>query len=94
MAFYTKKQKSDKYKQIEDDVNKLNESMMILNSIVHNQQPMLNTIEEEISHTKEETKKASEELVVADNYSNSYMGMVSGTIVGAIGMMLVLLIRR
>jgi t-SNARE complex subunit (syntaxin) len=94
MAFYTKKQKSDKYKQIEDDVNKLNESMMILNSIVNNQQPMLDTIEEEISQSKEETKKASEELIVADNYSNSYIGMVGGTIVGAISMMLVLLIRR
>ena len=94
MAFYTKKQKSDKYKQIEDDVNKLNESMMILNSIVREQQPILNTIEEEIKHSKEDTKKAADELVVADTYSKSYMGMIGGTIASAVGIMLVFILRR
>jgi t-SNARE complex subunit (syntaxin) len=94
MAFYTKKQQSDKYKQIENDVNKLNESMMILNSIVREQQPIINTIEEEISQSKEDTKKAAEELVVADNYSKSYMGMIGGTIASAVGIMLVFILRR
>jgi t-SNARE complex subunit (syntaxin) len=94
MAFYTKKQKSEKYKQIEDDVNKLNESLQILNTIVREQQPVINTIEEEINQSKQETKKAEEELVIANNYSNSYMGYIGGMITGAVGIVLVLLVRR
>ena len=94
MAFYTKKQKSDKYKQIEEDVNKLNESIQILNSLVREQQPVINTIEEEIKQSKEDTQKAAEELVVADDYSKSYIGMAGGMFASAIGIILVFILRR
>jgi t-SNARE complex subunit (syntaxin) len=65
---------NDKYKDIEEDVKHLKQSFDILHELVLEQQPHIDSIEEFIMVSKENTKKALVELKQAEEYntSNSY----------------------
>jgi chromosome segregation ATPase len=72
-----------KIQQLENDINRLQESFQMLHEIVHEQQQSIDSIEENISKSKEEVKEAAEDLKVAESYTPNYMwylGAVAGTI--------------
>ena len=73
--------KNETYKKIEQDVVYLQESMDILHDLVYSQQDDLDTIEDMIHLTKENTEKGSTELIDANqsnlNYTK-YIGYITG----------------
>ena len=63
--------KENTYKKIEEDVIQLKQSFDILNELVHDQQHNIDTIEDFIMVSKENTKSALRELKQAEEYNNS-----------------------
>lgn len=70
------------HQQIEKDVVDLQESMHILYDLVNGQQDHLDTIEDMIHHTKEESEKVVTDLVVAVEIqqTTNYMKYIMGGI--------------
>jgi t-SNARE complex subunit (syntaxin) len=68
------------YKEIENDVLLLQESMNILHSMVETQQDHLDTIEDMIHHTKQECKQGSTDLVISSEtqQQTSYINYIAG----------------
>jgi hypothetical protein len=68
------------YKEIENDVLLLQESMNILHSMVETQQDHLDTIEDMIHHTKQECKQGSTDLVISTEtqQQTSYINYIAG----------------
>ena len=68
------------YKEIENDVLLLQESMNILHSMVETQQDHLDTIEDMIHHTKQECKQGSTDLVISSetHQQTSYINYIAG----------------
>lgn len=80
------------YADIERDVVLLKESMEIIQTLVHEQQESLDTIEEFIIMTKNDIKKAETTLHVSSVYTTpSYTMYVSGAI-GIIGTIIGLIV--
>lgn len=67
------------HQQIEKDVVDLRESMHILYDLVNGQQDHLDTIEDMIHHTKEESEKVVTDLVEIQQTTN-YMKYIMGGI--------------
>jgi len=63
--------KENPYKKIEEDVIQLKQSFDILNELVHDQQHNIDTIEDFIMVSKENTKSALRELKQAEEYNNN-----------------------
>jgi t-SNARE complex subunit (syntaxin) len=73
--------KHETYQKIEQDVVYLQESMDILHDLVHTQQNNINTIEDMIHLTKENTEKGEKELIDANQSSlnyTKYIGYITG----------------
>jgi t-SNARE domain-containing protein 1 len=87
------KQKNNKYIEIENDVMELNRSMQILNSIVNEQQESIDSIDDFIQISKEDTKKAYEELKTAKVYNDSYNYNYFTLIVGGIATGLLIFLK-
>lgn len=87
------KQKNNKYTEIENDVMELNRSMQILHSIVNEQQESIDSIEDFIHISKEDTKKAYEELKTAKSYNDSYNYNYITLIVGSIATGLLIFLK-
>ena len=68
------------YKEIENDVLLLQESMNILHSMVETQQDHLDTIEDMIHHTKQDCKQGSTDLVISSEtqQQTSYINYIAG----------------
>lgn len=67
---------------LEHDVQLLKESMDILHETVHSQQESLQTLEDAIHATRQDTSISQETLVDASSYSSGYYTMIGmvGTI--------------
>ena len=70
--------KNETYQKIEHDVIHLRESMEILHDIVYEQQDHLDTIEDMIHHTKEDTKKGDLELTESNSNYTKFFGYIVG----------------
>lgn len=88
--------KLNKFKQIEEDVIHLKQSMDLLNTIVCEQQPYIDSIEDFIILSKENTKSALVELKQAEEYSNStsYISYYIGAISSFFAVGLILLVKK
>jgi len=56
---------------LEQDIHRLRESMTLLHDLVQDQQPTLDSIEDSIRHSKEQTEAAKEDLQQAEVYQAS-----------------------
>ena len=85
--------KENMYKTIEEDIINLKKSFEVLHELVQDQQHGIDTIEDFIIVSKENTKSALVELKQAAEYqeSNSYF---SYYISGFIGMIVLFLIKK
>ncbi len=81
---------SDKYTEIEQDVLLLKESMEIMQTLVHEQQDTLDTIEDAIFRSKTDVRQGETQIVVADTNTVTY-NYTYGAI-GLIGTILVLVL--
>ena len=78
---FTTKEKAE-YQQIERDMSKLGESMAILRKMVIQQQPAIDSIEEFIAESKNQTRQAKLAIIHAEEYhsNTNYMYMMGGVV--------------
>ena len=62
----------DPLHKIQHDMLLLKESWEVLHDVALDQQPMLDSIEDEISRSKEEVREGERQIVAAVEQSNSY----------------------
>lgn len=80
------------YSKLEEDLNALVDMFKDVQDIVNFQSPIIDSIETNITFTREDVKVAKEELVEASTYKLKTMGIVGGTvgffIAGPIGLLI------
>jgi peptidoglycan hydrolase CwlO-like protein len=72
-----------KIQQLESDIDRLQESFQMLYGIVQDQQQSIDSIEENISKSKEDVIVAEKDLKIAESYTQNYLwyfGALAGTI--------------
>ena len=71
---------ADILEQIQRDVLSLKDSMQILNEMVTEQQPYLDTMEEIILNSKQDVNVAAKTIVTAQTYQNSWYYYTAGLV--------------
>ena len=84
---------ADILEQIQRDVLSLKDSMQILNEMVSEQQPYLDTMEEVLLTSKQDVQVAANTVAVAQTYQSSWYYYTAGLVmsVGTTGALLLLL---
>jgi hypothetical protein len=62
--------RSERIQKISEDSNMIHEMFKDLQELIYGQQDVIDTIEDNVSHSKHYVEKAEEELVVADIYQS------------------------
>ena len=82
---------TDVLEQIQRDVLSLKDSMQILNEMVSDQQPYLDTMEEVLLTSKQDVQVAANTVAVAQTYQSSWYYYTAGLVM-SVGTTVVLLL--